>query len=260
MTGSTEGRRTAIHDYIEDFHNADAHSLDMCIPVECGLAYNNINIAVGTGELGSCPVAPVTLLSPPTFHSRAAIGVIAHPRLTCSAHRGSLRSWAFTHRGQARPPGQHTKEAPLSRTRSSTKRASRARHALIVAVATCSGLLAGSAALATPALAQGCALQYQQFGGAKVNNCYVSWYNRSAGLTVNATDLFPNLGDELCIQGYIGSSGQTKVWQSCTYGTFGGYYPIENWGDTALVTRVRLESLGYESSNISSFSTYRPGY
>jgi hypothetical protein len=147
----------------------------------------------------------------------------------------------------------------LSTKVSSTKRGRWARHALIAAVATCSGL-AGSAALATPALAQGCTLQYQQFGGAQVNNCYVSWYNRSAGLTVNATDLFPGLGDNLCIEGYIGSSGQTRVWHRCTYGTFGGYITIENSGDTALITRVRLESLGYEGSNISSFSTYRPGY
>jgi hypothetical protein len=120
--------------------------------------------------------------------------------------------------------------------------------------------LAGGAAIATPALAASNCPSNFKVGEAIVQGCSITWWNRSAGLSVTSAKPGDSSVFELCIQGYTGNSGQTKVYQVCV-SQCGGYQTIQNPGDTVLITRVRFEDLvratGY---NYGSVSFYRPGY
>ena len=148
----------------------------------------------------------------------------------------------------------HQKEILVSITSSFVTRRRTGR--LLTAAISVVAVLAGSAVMAVPAVAASQCPSAFHVGEATVQGCSISWYNRSASLTVGLAKV--NHSDfELCVQGY---SGSTKVWQQCV-SQVGGYMTIQNQGDTVLITRIRFEDLviatGY---NYGSVSFYRPGY
>lgn len=159
------------------------------------------------------------------------------------------------------------KEVHLLRNKLSlTTQNRRVRH-LAVAAISAGAILVGSAATATPALAASqCPKSFDLTGHlgtlyARVSGCSIAWYNRSAGLSATAELAGDGLngGFELCLQGYTGTSGQTKVWQECGSIFYDSYFAIENSGDTDLITRVRFEVLS-GGTNDASISFYRRGY